>query len=135
MQEWQKDFTYYYFDQHGNISTAFKVSEIPDSVSNYANTGDAVSHFQKRGCIGKSLHISDSEYYDLCLYILKKATEKYGQEVSVLREIRDNYPESAHKILFGTFDKEVAEFYGETIKTYTVKGLIINSLKHSVKEF
>ena len=130
--DWHNDFTYYYFD--GNEIKSGLLSSVPDEVEDYAKVHEAIGFVQHIGCTGKSQHVISSDYHRLCLEVLKIAVEKYGETFPVLlRGVRSNRPDSEHKILFGTTDRQVAGFYGEVREYRNIKGLRTNSAMKSVK--
>lgn len=129
---YRDDFTYYYY-RDSQLVAAQSLSDVPEDVEDYCKISEAVAFVQKIGCAGRSQHDIKTEYHQLCLDVLKIAVEKYGEVFPVLlRGTRSNRPEAEHKILFGTTQREVAEFYGEVREYKYVKGLRTASLMLSV---
>lgn len=126
----------FYFDGD-NLKTAQSVSEVPEEVEDWVSIGEAVSYVQHLGCAGFSQHRIKSDYHKLCLAVLRLSVEKFGEVFpEVLRGVRSNRPEQESLILFGTTDREVANFYAKdgNIKVYkNIKGLRTNSTMKSVK--
>lgn len=115
---------------------ADKCSELPeDEDLEFCKLGDALAFVQKLGCIGASQHVITNEYHRLCLAVLRWAVDNVGETFpEVLRGVRSERSDSEHLILFGTRDRQVAEFYGSTIKTYrNVRGIKTYSCAKSVK--
>lgn len=128
-----EDFTYYYYGKDGELKTAPTPMSVPEEIEDYANANDAVSLVQKLGCIGRSHHSISSEYHRLCLDVLKIAVEKHGEVFPMLlRGTRSDRPDTDHKILFGTTNKEVAQFYGEIREYQNIRGLKTRSTMKSV---
>lgn len=119
MQDWQNDFTYYWLAPEGLVGAP--LSEVPEEVEDFWSIGDAVSYVQRLGCSGMNLHTQTPQ---TVLDVLKLAVEKYGEvHQKVLRGTRSQRPLSEYKILFGTTDRKVAEFYGDVTEHLNVRGI------------
>jgi len=129
---------YYYYKESGEIATAPSAMSIPEEIEVFAKLSDAVRFVQKLGCVGTSQHIikegEKGEFHRLCLEVLKRNVREIGEVFSlVLRGVRpSSYPDAEHKILFGSTDRKVAEFYGEIREYRNIKGLKVFSLMRSV---
>lgn len=132
---WESD-TSYYWVENGQIQSAPKCSMVPDEVFENGRAmkiSTAVSSVQKDGCIGRSLHRTGDDWHETVLAILEMAVDKYGETFDILyRGTHSDRPDSDHRILFATTDKNVAEFYGSVKQYRTVKGLRTKSMKLSV---
>lgn len=136
MTTYRDDFTYYWLDLDGQLQSAAKPSLVPDEYfNNCCQVTEAIRYVQKLGCTGKSQHTVNTEYHRCALEVLKLAVQKYGEEFeTVLRGVRDNRPDTDHKILFGTTNPEVARFYGEIRKYKNIRGLLTYSISLSVTD-
>lgn len=123
-----------YWLEGGSLMSATKASEVPGHAWNDACTiFEAISFVQRLGCSGRSQHIVKDGYHATCLAVLKMAVERYGQDFPVLlRGTRSARPDSEHKILFGTTDRAVAEFYGTVREYRNIRGLRTSSMVLSV---
>lgn len=130
------EFSYFYFEDN-ILKIADSCSEVPDGEGvEFCKLGDAIHHIQHRGCCGRSQHIIQSDYHRLCLEVLRWAVKNRGELFPlVYRGYRSSRPDSEYKILFGSRDKEVAAFYGPTIKEYrNIRGILAkSSIAKSVK--
>lgn len=126
------DFTNYWLE--GETLVGAPSSQVPhDKLDDACTIAEAISFVQRLGCAGRSQHIVKNEYHKNCLAVLKMAVEKYGETFPVLlRGTRSNRPDAEHKILFGTTDRNVAEFYGDVKEYRNIKGLRTKSLVLSV---
>lgn len=134
MKPYQEDINYYFFKKDGQL--------VGDSLENLSDEdfdrslkiSEAVGYVQKLGCLGKSQHIIHNDEHRTALAVLRMAVEKYGEVFPVvLRGCSGSLPLEQHLILFGTTDREVAEFYGEVREFQNIKGLRTYSLMKSVK--
>lgn len=132
MKPYLEDVTYYYLvDDQLKGSTA---SKVPDEYfDDCCKISEAVRFVQQLGCQGRSQHIIHSEFHRTALAVLRMAVEKYGENFPcVLRGCSGNLPVQNHLILFGTLDKNVAEFYGKIQEFKNIRGLRVNSQAKSV---
>lgn len=127
---------YFYFEAK-SLRVVNTCSEVPEEVKQFTKLTDAVSYVQHLGCAGFSQHKIRNEFHKLNLLALRWAVENIGEVFpEVLRGVRSQRSEQESLILFGTTDKEVAEFYAKdgNIKVYkNVKGLKTISTMKSVK--
>lgn len=126
------DFTRYFFKK-GILESAPSVSGVPEEVENFVSIAEAISTLQMYGCWGKSIQSAKEEMHCLCLDVLRLAVEKYGEVIPIVyRGCNGSLPLSDHKILYGSTNKKVAQFYGEVSEFKAVKGLRTYSTKESV---
>ena len=127
---------YFYFE-NDNLRIVDACSEVPEDVEEFAKLSDAVSYVQHLGCAGFSQHKIRNEYHKLNLLALRWAVENIGEVFpEVLRGVRSQRSDQDSQILFGTTDKEVAEFYAKdgNVKVYkNIKGLRTMSTMKSAK--
>jgi hypothetical protein len=125
-----QEFSYFYLESGDTLKMVDACSHLPsDENLEFCKLGEAINYVQKLGCWGKSQHAVENEYHRLCLKVLRWAVKNQGQLYPIVyRGVRTDRPDSQHKILFGTRDKEVAAFYGSKIKEYfNVRGILVNS--------
>jgi hypothetical protein len=127
---------YFYFENE-NLKIANFCSEVPEDVEEFTKLSDAVSYVQHLGCAGFSQHKIRNKYHELNLLALRWAVENIGETFpELLRGVRSQRSEQESLILFGTTDREVAEFYAKdgNVKVYkNIKGLRTTSTMKSVK--
>ncbi len=127
---------YFYFE-NDNLRIVDNCSEIPEDVKEFTKLSDAVSYVQHLGCAGFSQHKIRNEYHKLNFLSLRWAVGNIGETFpEVLRGVRSQRSDQESLILFGTTDREVAEFYAKdgNIKVYkNIKGLRTASTMKSVK--
>ena len=133
-------FTYWYKkNDTSEILEASSLAEVPeDEDILFANVYQIHRFLQHLGCAGISGHDNNkfmqSPDRTFILEILPLAIEKYGQIYPIVyRGISGNLPDSKHRYLFGSLDKEVAECYGKVREYHNIKGLHFRSTVKSVK--
>jgi hypothetical protein len=126
--------TRHYWLENGNLQSAESPDGVPDEIWDTAATiYEAISFVQRLGCGSASQHTIKSAYHETCLAVLKMAVQTYGETFPVLlRGTRSSRPDSEYKILFGTTNPAIAEFYGEVREYRNIKGLRTRSLLLSV---
>ncbi len=130
---------YFYFDNDGNLTYSEGADSVPqenwDKGEGVTISG-AFRFVQKLGCVGWNQHkIRDRDnHHRCCLSTLRWAVKNVGEIIPVVyRGVQDDRPESDHQILFGSPDIKVAQFYGDTVKTYfNVKGFLSEGIGTSV---
>lgn len=133
MLRWQEDFTYWFFEGE-ELMEASTLSQVPEWVEDYANIWDAVSFFQKCGCVGRSAHQVETEFHRLCLAVLEQALSRYGERLQVFRGSQsEGLPLELHELLYGATNYDVAAWYGP-VSTFDVFGLRTYSSGASVLE-
>ena len=120
--------------ENGALQWVTTPSAVPDEFWDDACTiAEAISFVQRLGCSGQSQHKIKSAYHATCLAVLQMAVQEYGEIFPVLlRGARSARPDAEHKILFGTTNPAVAEFYGDIREYRNVRGLRTKSLVLSV---
>lgn len=132
LKDWQKDFSYWYFDLTGSLIECHSLSDVPEEVEDYAKISDAVAFFNKCGCVRRSAHNPQTEFHKLCLEVVKIAIDRYGEIVKVYRGSQlETLPIEDHKILYGATSYDVAAWYG-IVSRLEVKGLRTHSMCVSV---
>lgn len=131
MARYTNDFTYYWFADGGELLSG-PLSQVPEE-EDFVTIVDAVNYVQTLGAIGKSQHQIEAGYHRLALTVLKLAVQKYGEHFEVLlRGDRNPRAIADYKILFGTENESVANFYGPIQKHHNVRGLRTRSQLLSV---
>ena len=130
--QYLNDFTRYFFKE-GILESAPSVSGVPEEVEDFVSIAEAVSTLQMYGCWGRSIQSAKEEMHCLCIEVLRLAVEKYGEVIpTIYRGSSGKLALSDHKILYGSTNKKIAEFYGEVREFKAVKGLRTYSTKESV---
>jgi hypothetical protein len=133
----QEFYTRYYYRAEEGMMSADSFGGVPEEYIDVAETAArAASYLTKLGCVGRSQHNPKDSYHITCLDALRQYIAEFGEVFEgVLRGTRSSRSEQEYKILFGTTDREVAEFYGDEVKEYAqILGIRILSARDSVKE-
>lgn len=132
MFDWQKDFTYWYFDSAGNLIESPDLSGVPEHIEDYVKISEAIAFFNQCGFVGRSTHNPQTEFHKLCLEVVKIAVHKYGESIKAYRGSQSEaLPIKDHKILYGATSYDVAAWYGP-VSEFNVKGLRTHSRSASV---
>lgn len=129
-----KEFTYYYFLDDGQLRMDKPIPK--EAGERWESIPGAYRYFASIGCWQGTVQkpFKDVEYYWACLNILRFGVKYLGTIYPVLyRGVQSIQSHGYEKIIFGTPDKAVAQWYagdkGKVIEYYNVKALMFNSLK------
>lgn len=123
------EFCYFYIESN-IVHMVVNSYELPEEDNlECCTVNEAIAFAQFLGCWNKPQHIVTTNYHRLCLTALRWAVQNDPGETFpvVYRGVRSDRPDSEYKILFGSPDPKVAQFYGKVREYHNVRGLRANS--------